>query len=107
MEFQVLIQRAREIRRQYARLEERTYGRSWSGEELALGFAGDVGDLAKLVMAASGVRNITDAHQKLAHELADCLWSVVALADAFDIDLEEAFSQTMDDLERHIAATLE
>jgi NTP pyrophosphatase (non-canonical NTP hydrolase) len=103
VEFEALIDRALEIRRQYADLEPKTYGRSWTGEELALGFVGDVGDLVKLVMAASGVRHIPDARQKLAHELADCLWSIIVLADVFDVNLEQAFLQTMDELERYIA----
>jgi len=107
VEFNTLIERALEIRQQYAGLEQQTYGRSWTDEELALGFVGDVGDLVKLVMAESGVRYIPDARQKLAHELADCLWSIIVLADAFDVDLERAFVETMDDLERHIAAKTE
>jgi NTP pyrophosphatase (non-canonical NTP hydrolase) len=106
MELDILIQRALEIRQQYAHLEQRTYGHSWTAEEIALGLVGDVGDLAKLIMAASGVRDIPDAQQKLAHELADCLWSLMVLANAFDVDLQQAFLQAMDDLERHIAATL-
>ena len=103
MEYQDLLQRAVEIRRQYATLEQTKYGRSWTSEELALGFVGDVGDLVKLVMAESGVRDIPDVRRKLEHELADCLWSVLALADAYGVDLEQAFVQTMDELEQHIA----
>jgi hypothetical protein len=39
-----------------------------------LGFVGDVGDLAKLVRSASGVRATdADASAALAHEVADCL----------------------------------
>jgi NTP pyrophosphatase (non-canonical NTP hydrolase) len=106
MQFENLVQRALEIRQRYACLEQRTYGRPWTTEEIALGLVGDVGDLAKLIMAVSGVRDIPDAQHKLAHELADCLWSVIVLASAFDVDLEQAFLRTMDDLERHIAATL-
>jgi NTP pyrophosphatase (non-canonical NTP hydrolase) len=103
MEFQDLRQRAVEVRRQYAKLEQKRHGRPWSNEEVALGFVGDVGDLVKLVMAESGVRDIPDARQKLAHELADCLWSVLVLAEAYDVDLERAFVRTMDELEQHIA----
>jgi NTP pyrophosphatase (non-canonical NTP hydrolase) len=103
MEFVALVERAREIRQQYAHLEQQTYGRAWTTEEIALGFVGDVGDLAKLVMAAGGMRHISDARQKLAHELADCLWSVIVLADALEVDLAQAFVQTMDELEQQIA----
>ncbi len=100
MEFKELIQRALTIREGFRAYEEARYGASWSNEELALGFVGDVGDLAKLVMAANGRRYIPDAEQKLAHELSDCLWSVIVLAHLHGIDLEQAFLQTMDDLER-------
>jgi hypothetical protein len=48
MEFRDLIQRAIDIRQQYAELEQTKYGRAWTNEEVALGFVGDVGDLMKL-----------------------------------------------------------
>ena len=102
MEFKELIQRALSIREMYRKYEVQTYGTSWTNEELALGFVGDVGDLVKLVMAQNGRRNIPEAENKLAHELADCLWSVIVLADGHGVDLEKAFLNTMDDLENHI-----
>jgi len=95
-----------QIRKSYAQLEQQRYGRSWSREEVALGFVGDVGDLVKLVMAQSGVRAIADSRAKLAHELADCLWSVCVLAELYQIDLERAFLDTMVELERNIRAEL-
>lgn len=104
MEFAELIVRAMEIRQQYAEMETTRYGRAWSLEELALGFVGDVGDLSKLLMAHVGVRNIPDVEQKLAHELADCLWSLLVLSQKVGVDLECAFLRTMDDLEVHLAA---
>lgn len=102
MEFQDLTRRAMDIRQQYAELEKATFGRSWTPEQVAMGFVGDVGDLMKLVMARSGVRDIPGAEHKLAHELADCLWSILVLAQLYGVDLERAFLETMDDLERHI-----
>ena len=102
MEFNLLVQRAKAVRAQYAQLERERYGAAWTNEELALGFVGDVGDLAKLVVAQTGRRDIPQARDKLAHELADCLWSVIVLAQAHQIDLEQAFMQTMQDLEEHL-----
>jgi NTP pyrophosphatase (non-canonical NTP hydrolase) len=99
MEFDELIQRALAIRKRYREYEKQSYGTSWTNEELALGFVGDVGDLVKLVMAQNGRRNIPEAESKLAHELADCLWSVIVLADVHGVDLEKAFLKTMDELE--------
>jgi len=104
MEFGQLLEKARAVRQQYAERERERYGRSWTEQELALGFVGDVGDLMKLVQAASGVRTIPDAQAKLAHELADCLWSALVLSDVYGIDLEQAFVRTMDELERHLKA---
>ncbi len=104
MEFQEVQQRAIEIRQRYAALEQAKFGRSWSGEEIAMGFVGDVGDLMKLVMAQHGIRDIPDAKEKLGHELADCLWAVIVLAEVYGVDLERAFLTTMDDLETHIAS---
>lgn len=45
MEFEQLCQRAMQIRARYAAFEREQHGESWSNEELALGFVGDVGDL--------------------------------------------------------------
>ena len=103
MEFQDLVRRAMDVRQQYVDFEKRTYGRAWTREELVQGFVGDVGDLVKLTMARSGIRNMPDAEQKLAHELADCLWSVLVLSELYGVDLEQTFLQTMDELEQHIA----
>jgi NTP pyrophosphatase (non-canonical NTP hydrolase) len=64
-----------------------------------LGLAGDVGDLAKLVQAHEGVRQIDDADEALRHELADVLWAVIVIADRCGIELEAAFTETMDALD--------
>jgi NTP pyrophosphatase (non-canonical NTP hydrolase) len=92
--------RARGVRGQYAALETRRYGRAWTREEIMLGFLGDLGDLAKLVQGKEGVRPRDDLNTALAHELADCLWSVITLADAYEVDLEAAFTDTMDSISR-------
>lgn len=91
----------------YEQLETRKYGRAWTVQELALGFMGDVGDLAKLVQAHAGVRAIEDCRAKLAHELSDCLWSVLVLADKCGIDLEGAFVTHTAQIAAHVAGQLE
>lgn len=67
---------------------------------------GDVGDLAKLVMAENGVRSIPDARRKLVPQLADGLRSVLVLSYTYGIDLEGAFLQTMGELEQRITPRL-
>ena len=102
MEFHKLIERARDIRAQYVDFETQRYGRSWTREEVALGFMGDVGDLMKLLQAQNGLRDIPDADAKLTHELADCLWEVIVLADLYGVDTEKSFRDTMNDLEQNL-----
>ncbi len=102
MEFQKIVDRAIEIRKQYEEKEKQLYGSSWTSEEIALGFVGDVGDLAKLVIAENGKRNIANSKEKLEHELVDCLWSVIVLSKIHDVDLEIAFMETMGRLESHL-----
>jgi NTP pyrophosphatase (non-canonical NTP hydrolase) len=104
MEFQQLVERARHIRQLYAEYERRTAGAEWSTTDLALGLVGDVGDLVKLVQAKEGVRNVDNVDVKLAHELADCLWSLIVLADRLGIDLQLAFVETIDRLESALEA---
>ncbi len=106
MELSELTHRALQIRAKYAQLEEKAYGKAWTRTQLAQGFVGDVGDLMKLLMAKEGIRAIPDAESKLAHELADCLWSVLVLASLYEIDLEGSFLRTMDELEHHIETKL-
>ena len=103
MEFQKLINRAIEIRKQYEAKEKQLYGSSWTSEEIALGFVGDVGDLVKLIAAVNGKRIIANANDKLAHELSDCLWSVIVLSHIHGIDLENSFTNTMNELEKHLS----
>jgi len=67
------------------------------------GLVVDVGDLMKLVMAKNGRRNVPDVDRKLAHELSDCLWSVLVLAQAYDVDLEKEFLATMSAIEAKLA----
>ena len=102
MEFQKLIDRAVAVRKQYSEKEKALYGSSWTSEEIALGFVSDVGDLEKFIIAENGKRNIPNSRGKLGHELSDCLWSIIVLADLHGINLEETFLNTMDEIEKHI-----
>jgi NTP pyrophosphatase (non-canonical NTP hydrolase) len=102
MEFNALISRALSVRAQYVRFEEEHFGTAWTNQELALGFIGDVGDMAKLIVAQNGRREIPGAQEKLAHELADCLWSIIVLANANTIDLEDAFLTSMGEIEKRL-----
>ncbi len=108
MDLAQLSARAMKIREGFARYEQRRVGRTWTREEIAQGFVVDVGDLTKLVMAKAGARRVAgDVDAQLAHELSDCLWSVLVLAQLYGVDLEKEFLRTMDELERGTAAKTE
>ncbi len=98
-------QRAVEIHDLYDALNRRER-RVWRRDEFLLGFVGDVGDLAKLIMAEEGARQVPGGRAALEHELADCLWSVLILAHLYGIDLAGAFRRTMTELEESISAQL-
>jgi len=90
----------------YEQLEIKRYGRIWTTEELALGFVGDVGDLAKLIQANAGIRSIDDCKAKLGHELSDCLWSIIVLANKCGIDLGTEFVRNTRELAEHVSSEL-
>ncbi|MET9830569.1 MazG nucleotide pyrophosphohydrolase domain-containing protein [Streptomyces sp. NPDC006385] len=106
MSLDALRQQAMRIHDLYDELNRHERGRVWTREEFMLGFVGDVGDLAKLVMAEEGAREVPGGRAALEHELADCLWSVLILAHRYDIDLEAAFRRTMAELDTAISARL-
>lgn len=104
MDLNELQRRALRIHDLYDELNLRERGRVWTREEFMLGLVGDVGDLAKIVMAQEGARDMRGGRAALEHELADCLWSVLVLAHRYDVDLEAAFLHTMDELAQSITA---
>jgi NTP pyrophosphatase (non-canonical NTP hydrolase) len=106
VDFGELTARAIRVHDLYDELNRRERGRVWSRGDFMLGFMGDVGDLAKLVMAEEGAREVPGGRAALEHELADCLWSVMILAHRYDVDLENAFRRTMAELDEAISARL-
>lgn len=100
---QDLTQQALIIRDSYRTLNETDGHLAWGVSDYTAGFVGDVGDLSKLVMAKSGLRRgADDIDDALAHELSDCLWSVLVIADELGINLEQSFTKNMNDLEARI-----
>ena len=106
MDFSDLQKAALGLNALYEQLEAKRYGRTWSTTELALGFVGDVGDLAKLIQAHAGIRTIDDCQARLGHEVSDCLWSIMILADKCGIDLEAAFLRNTSELTDFVAGEI-
>ena len=106
MTYQELLDAAVRVREKYNQLNARNNGGAWDGDKLMAGFVGDVGDLSKIVMAKSGYRTMDNIDEKLQHELADCLWSILVLANYYNVDLENQFVKSMDELEARVDSEL-
>ncbi len=97
-DFKKMQERALEIKAKYAEIENK----KWGLEQQLQGLMTDVGELAELIMAHEGYKKIDDIKEKLEHELADIMWSVIVIADKAGIDLEASFYKTMDELDKRI-----
>jgi NTP pyrophosphatase (non-canonical NTP hydrolase) len=95
-----------DVRALYEVIERRVNGREWTLQELMLGFGNDVGTVGRLLLAHDGTWEIDgDVDAQLAHKLAESLWWVIVIAERLDIDISAAFADTMDRIERGLAAS--
>lgn len=100
MDLNKLHERYKQVLKLYETSDLRRMGKPWPREEYVRAFTGDVGSLVRLTMSKDGYRDIKDIDQKLAHELADCLYSIFIIAEKYGVDLEKSFMDTMDELEK-------
>ena len=106
MNYEEMMQSAVRVRKKYDELNKRDHGNVWDGDRLMAGFVGDVGDLSKIIMAKNGYRSMDNVDYKLKHELSDCLWSILVLADHYEIDLGNEFAKSMQELEARVDSKL-
>jgi len=104
MELKELVDRAKVIKDKYAVIESKAGGKPWGSLERTQGLVGDVGDLMKLMMAKNNLRKIDNVDEKLAHELADCLWAILVISEELGIDIGKEFVKNMEELENKIEA---
>ena len=102
MQFQQIMDRAMQVRGLYEEKEKELYGSPRTSEEIAAGFLGDAGNVAKLIDAKNGNRKILNSKAMLEHQFANCLWSMIVLANIHGVDLEKSFFIEMDRLETHL-----
>lgn len=104
-----LKKRALAVRDQYRELNSLNGEGHWGYREFAEALVGDVGDLMKMLQAKANLRPYTkgDLDEDIKHELSDCIWAIIAIADDLHIDLEESFKINMDKLSKKIESKLE
>lgn len=100
MDFQDIIKRTKEVWKLYVQSDKKRLGKEWDRGEYAKALAADVGALVKLTMAKDGLREVKDVDEKMRHELADCLWCLIIIAEKYGVNLEEAYLETMKELEK-------
>lgn len=95
-----MVDRANQILNYYAASDKIRLGHEMPRGEYVKSLFGDIGDLAKLTMAKDGLRDIENVDIKLSREFADVLCALIFIAGKYDINLEKAFYEGMDELER-------
>jgi NTP pyrophosphatase (non-canonical NTP hydrolase) len=103
MQFKEFVQKADLVTDLYKDLNKEQGFPQWLLQDYVQGFTEDVGTLSRLTMMKAGVRKPVDnLDEKLKHEVCDCLWSVIRVAQALNIDLETEFPRQMDKLAKRI-----
>jgi NTP pyrophosphatase (non-canonical NTP hydrolase) len=102
-DFSELVEKAVAISDHYKKLQKSNNQKEWTAYDRTAGLVGDVGDLCKLVQAKYNLRHGPDDVDKaLAHELGDCLWSIIVISNMLNIDLEKSFFNSMENLQKRI-----
>lgn len=102
MKLQDISHEALRIKKLYAKYEKKKFGRKWKKEEMFTGLVSDIGDLSRLILAKEGMMNIDHLKERMEHEISECLWGILVLANEYDIDVEDAFTRNMKALEKRI-----
>lgn len=103
MQISEVLARVKKIKQAYNVANRLEGYKTWGVNEYFQGLEGDVGDLAKLMLARRGfVFGARDTEKKIGRELADILWSVLVLADEMDTDIEKEFLLTLTRLEEKV-----
>ena len=89
------------VREKFSRFEQATYGRQWSTTDLVNGFITDVGDLSAAIQRMEGIRPPSNEEpiEELKHEISDCIWVLLVIADRYKINVGESFEETMHELD--------
>jgi NTP pyrophosphatase (non-canonical NTP hydrolase) len=82
---------ARHVTEPYQERDTPRFGRPRNLNELVPGVVRDA-------------RNASDVDEALEHGLADCPWSIIALADAANGDVEAALTRTANDISHSLDA---
>lgn len=104
MTFDEMISRSIKIKKLYASKNAADGHKNWTAGDYLAGMMKDMGDLSKLIMVKENLRSMDgDIDAKLAHEIGDCFWSLVVIADELSIDPKVAFASMLREVEERFA----
>ncbi len=103
-----VIKKALRVKDLYTKLNIKENRNVWGYREHTEALVSDSADLMKLIMIKDNLRSAKtdDNDSAIAHELADCLWSIIAISKELNIDLETIFNESMDKLEKRVSDSL-
>ena len=102
--FQRTQRKSAEVQRKYAELNKENEI-EWGVREHVEALVIDASDLLKLIQAKEGFRTKENVDAKIVHELCDCLWSILVVADKLEIELGDVFGKEMDVLKSRIESS--
>jgi len=107
-EFSELIKMSVKLSGEYAEFQKANNQKEWTAYDRTIGLVGDVGDLCKLIQSKFNLRKEPeDIDLALSHELGDCLWSIVIISKMLDIDIENSYLKTLENIQSRIEAEKE
>jgi len=107
MDFKALAKKVREIKTSYEDYAKEHKKKIWSTNDYIRGLVGDVGDLVKRITVYEDDRTDADVKNEVRHELADCLWSLMIIAQELEIDLEKEFLVNVEYIEQKLREATE
>ncbi|WP_243349732.1 MazG-like protein [Parabacteroides sp. FAFU027] len=89
-DFEEIIRRSLELRKQYHQQEVQYHGSEWTIEEDALAFLTDAGLVGRNIMSQQGRWPKENAQAELEHKLGENIWWLIVLAERSGIDIKKA-----------------
>ena len=91
--FDEIIRRSLEIRKEYHKLEIQHHGSEWTVEEDALAYLTDAGLVGRNIMSQQKRWPKADSRAELEHKLGENIWWLIVLAERSGIDINEALGK--------------
>jgi len=104
MDLDNMISEGLRIRQKYDDWAVKNNVRKWGLLERTTGLVTDIGELTEYVMVHMGYRGGENNQEKLKHEICDCIYSLICIADYVGVDIKKEFPNLIEELDRRLDA---